>query len=162
MNQFRRCLFWHAWSWKLRYPFNLSCKWTKNRNKQFNRKRVKSIFESGCHLVTVKMQVLKQCFTISSTQPPPPTPSIVNVNPTVYPVLCVGYISVFTPQILWWLNAYRYIFAHCIEKAISNNSLLKSKQLLLFAIALQYPSKHDWLSQCCFNAGPPSTTLAQH
>ena len=25
-----------------------------------------------------------------------------------------------------------------------------------------YPSKHEALNQCCFNVGPPSTTLTQH
>ena len=46
------------------------------------------------------------------------------------------------------------------RKAVT--AYLKSKQLPSFGLLRRHPSKHETLTQCCFNVGPPSLTSAQH
>ena len=54
--------------------------------------------------------------------------------------------------------------SHIVPITLSGRTSLITGGLLheVFAVYTWGSGKHDALNQCCFNVGPPSTTLAQH
>ena len=60
------------------------------------------------------------------------------------------------------INKYQLVFVTSTRIAQIPTSMKGRTHVRLYETKHPFLSKHDTLKQCCFNAGPASSTLAQH